>query len=216
MASTPGEVRDSLHRYRHCSVEHFSRGRALFHLFALRAVCRPILVLTRNPKVVGREHVPERAPFLIASNHIDTWDPIAVGHAINRPIAFFTKQELFRIPILRGLIRSLGSFALDRSHASSTTLKTALNVLRSKGGWSLCIFPEGTRSRTGSLLPFKKGIGGIAAKTQLPVVPVGIHRNAKGRFVIVIGEVIANISDPDVMQSRIEQSIATLVQTEPS
>jgi 1-acyl-sn-glycerol-3-phosphate acyltransferase len=138
------------------------------------------------------------------------FDPVAVAHAIDQPVAFFAKQEIFRVPVLRELLRSLGSFALDRGHLSTATLKTALNVLRSTSGWSLCIFPEGTRSRTGALLPFKKGIGGIAAKTQLPVVPVGIRRNPDGRFVIAIGEPIANISDPDVLQSRIEQSVASL------
>lgn len=210
MASTPGGNRDLLHRYRHCPVGHFSRWRALWFLFVVRGLCRPILVLTRRPKVVGREHVPRRGPFLIASNHIDMFDPVAVAHAIDQPVAFFAKQEIFRVPVLRELLRSLGSFALDRGHLSTTTLKTALNVLRSTCGWSLCIFPEGTRSRTGALLPFKKGIGGIAAKMQLPVVPVGIRRNPDGCFVIAIGEPIANISDPDVLQSRIEQSVASL------
>ncbi|MDP9360379.1 MAG: 1-acyl-sn-glycerol-3-phosphate acyltransferase [Acidobacteriota bacterium] len=211
MASTPREGRDPLHRYRHCPVEHFSRWRAVWYLFVLRAVCRPILVLTRRPEVVGREHVPKRGPFLIASNHIDMFDPVVVAHAIDQPVAFFAKQELFRIPVLRELFRFLGTFALDRNHVSSTTVKTALNVLRSTGGWSLCIFPEGTRSRTGTLLPFRKGVGGIAARTQLPVVPLGIRRNLEGRFVIAIGEPIADISDPDVLQSRIERSVASLV-----
>jgi len=204
---------DPLQRYRHCSPAHFSRWRAMYFLFALRAVCRPILVITRGAKVTGREHVPKRGPFLIASNHIDLWDPVHVAHAIDQPIAFFAKQEIFQVPLLGRLVRSFGTFALDRSHASSTTLKSALNVVRSKNGWSLCMFPEGTRSRTGSLLPFKKGIGGLAAKTQLPVIPVGIRKNARGRYFIAIGEPIVDVSDPEIIQSRVEQSIAALVRT---
>jgi len=210
MSSRPGRVSDPLHRYRHCSVQHFSRWRAVWYLFVLRAVCRPVLLLTRRLNVVGREHIPKRGPFLVAANHIDMFDPVVVAYVINQPVAFFAKQELFRIPLLRELFRSLGSFAIDRNHVRSETIKTALNVLHSTNGWSLCIFPEGTRSRTGTPLPFKKGIGGIAAKTQLAVVPLGIRRDADGRFFVAIGEPIENISDPDILQSRIEQSVVSL------
>lgn len=200
---------DRLARYRHCPPEHFSAWRARCYLLALRAVCRPILKVTYRPAVFGREHVPRRGPFIIASNHIDMFDPIVVAHAVDFPVAFFAKKELFEIPGLRGLLRFLGSFALDRRHPHSATLKTAFNVLRSGGRWALCVFPEGTRSRSGKLLPMRRGVGGLAVKTGLPVLPIGIHR-ADGRTIVTVGEPITGYDDPELLHARIEETLTRL------
>jgi 1-acyl-sn-glycerol-3-phosphate acyltransferase len=197
-------------RYSSCPPEHFSTWRACCNLIVLRFICRPILMLTYRPKVFGRQHVPKSGPFIIASNHIDMFDPIIVAHAVDHPVAFFAKKELFRIPLLRSLLRFLGSFALDRDRPGAGTLKTALNVLRSGGKWALCMFPEGTRSRTGKLLPLRRGVGAIAVRTGLPVVPIAIRRTSSGRFIVTIGETISAIADPDLVQARMEEWLTSL------
>jgi len=203
--------RDPLKRYTKCPPEHFSRWRSRWYLLALRLICRPILMVTYRPRVFGRKRVPKSGPFIIVCNHIDAFDPIIVAHAVDYPVAFVAKKELFQIPLLRDVIRFMGSFSLDRSHPTSSSLKTVFNVLRSEGRWALCMFPEGTRSRTGKLLPLKKGVGSLAVKTGLPVLPIGIHKSAAGRFIVTVGEPIMDVSDPEVVHANVQRSLIRLV-----
>jgi 1-acyl-sn-glycerol-3-phosphate acyltransferase len=82
------------------------------------------------------------------------------------------KQELFKIPVLGWLIKAVGSFPVKQHSADRNALRTALELL-SKGE-VVCIFPEGTRSLDGKLLPAQAGIGMIAIKSRAPVVPVAL------------------------------------------
>jgi 1-acyl-sn-glycerol-3-phosphate acyltransferase len=104
----------------------------------------------------------------------------------------------------------LGAFSLDRDKPSKASLRTALTALRSHGQWALCLFPEGSRTRNGEMLPLKKGVGSLAQKTQLPVLPVGIHRNKKGRFVIRVGEPIHEVSDSEMVLEQIDHALRRL------
>ncbi|HEV7241683.1 MAG TPA: lysophospholipid acyltransferase family protein [Thermoanaerobaculia bacterium] len=202
--------RDPLKRYKSYPPEHFSRRRSYLYLFIQRFICSPILIVTRRPKIFGRHNVPKTGPFIVVSNHIDAFDPVLVAHVVDYPIAFMAKKELFQTLIFGEMFRMLGIFALDRGHPSSSTLKTALNVLKSEAKWALGLFPEGTRSRTGKLLPFKKGVGGLAVRSGLPVLPIGIHRNAKGRFIVTVGEPFAGGSDPEAVHAKVHESLVHL------
>jgi 1-acyl-sn-glycerol-3-phosphate acyltransferase len=201
---------NGFNRYENCSSRHFSRWRFYFHLAVLRFICRPALILTYHPEVYGRENLIKSGSFIVVSNHVDTFDPIMVSHAVDYPIAFMTKKELFRNRGLAELIRLLGAFALDREQPSKASLRTALTALRSPGQWALCLFPEGSRSRNGELMPLKKGVGSLARKTQLPVLPVGIHRNKKGRFVIRVGQPIHEVFDADLVLQKVDEALRQL------
>ena len=205
-----GADRDPLHRYKSYSSAHFSRARSYWYLFVQRFLTSPILVVTRRPKVFGRHNVPKTGPYIVVSNHIEMFDPVLIAYVVNYPLAFMAKKELFQNPVLGEMFRSLGIFALDRDRPSSSTLKTALNVLRSDARWALGLFPEGTRSKTGKLLPFKKGFGGLAVKSGLPVLPIGIHRNEKGRFIVTVGELIEGGSDPEVLHAKVHEAVVHL------
>src|SRR5947209_16011055 len=137
-----------LERYQNCPPTHFSRWRFYVHLFALRFIFRPILVLAYKPKVYGQENVPKEGPFIVVSNHIDMFDPIQVSHAVDYPVAYLAKKELFGNRLMAEFYRFMGCFALDREHPSNTSLKSAFNVLRSQSKWALGMFPEGRRSQT--------------------------------------------------------------------
>ena len=202
---------DSLRRYTNCPPRHFSRWRFWWYLFVLRFISNPLLMLTFRPRVFGRQNVPAIGPFIVVSNHVNAFDPFFVARAVGYPVAFMAKKELFRYRFVGEAIRLMGSFALDRDNPSSSTLKTAFNVLKSRARWALGMFPEGTRSRTGSLLPLKKGVGGLAVKTGSPVLPIGIHRGMAGRFIVTVGEVIADDPDPEVVHTRIHESLLHLV-----
>ena len=82
------------------------------------------------------------------------------------------RMELFQVPVLKQFMRAFGAFPVRRGEADLSALRQATETLKS--GLALCIFPEGTRSRTGELLPFKKGGLVMAIQAQVPVVPVAV------------------------------------------
>lgn len=199
--------------YKSYPVSHFSKARVLYYFFILNTVVRPFLFYKVRPKVIGWENVPRnQGNFIVASNHISMVDPPLLAHALAYPIAFMAKRELFNAQWKAAIYRSLGTFALDRDNPDSATLKTALNVLKSPAGWALGIFPEGTRSTTGEILPFKKGLGSMAHKTGVPVVPVGITRFGKNRLLVRIGKPITGLADAEAIQDAVYKALVDLTQ----
>jgi 1-acyl-sn-glycerol-3-phosphate acyltransferase len=126
-------------------------------------------------RVEGRENIPAAGRCIVACNHISAWDPLFVAWAISfRRIPFFPgKQEVFRNPVLGWLLRKCHSFPLDRSRGDVGAMKWALDVLSSER--CLGIYPEGTRSKTGKLLPPKPGVGYLAAESGASVVPARVR-----------------------------------------
>jgi 1-acyl-sn-glycerol-3-phosphate acyltransferase len=124
-------------------------------------------------RAVGLEHVPEAGPVLLAANHVSLLDPPAIGAAIRRPIHFLAKRELFRVPLLGGVIRRLNAHPVDRSGSDSGALRLALSLLAK--GHGLLVFPEGTRGTGETLGAGKAGVGMLAALAGAPVVPVYIR-----------------------------------------
>jgi 1-acyl-sn-glycerol-3-phosphate acyltransferase len=117
-------------------------------------------------------HVPKRGPFLLAANHVSYLDPPAIGVCFRRPIYFFARDTLFRgpaDPILRGVNAVPVN---NRGGSDLTAMRRALDVL--KQGEGLLVFPEGTRSPDGNFLPARRGIGLLACKAQVPVLPTRI------------------------------------------
>jgi 1-acyl-sn-glycerol-3-phosphate acyltransferase len=125
-------------------------------------------------KVVGREHIPAR-PCIFMANHVSNLDPPIVLPELPFRTAFFIKRSLMRIPIL-GLGMRLGNFIpVDRDgrlESARESVQAANRVLIS--GVNVSTFPEGTRSRSGKLQPFKKGAFFLAMESGAPVVPISI------------------------------------------
>ncbi len=124
-------------------------------------------------KVYGEEHIPAKAPFIVACNHASNFDPPLLGTAM-RPylIHFMAKEELFRNPLMNWFLRYVGTFPVHRGRIDRQALVEAIRVL--KTGHVLGIFPEGTRGMEKELLPFHEGMAAIAVKTGVPVVPAAI------------------------------------------
>jgi len=114
---------------------------------------------------------------ILAANHMSYMDPPLIGSLIWRPVRFMAKDELFRIPILRQIVRGLGAFPVKRSMADRVALRHALELL--EAGEVVGIFPEGTRSDDGRLQDLEPGIAFIALKSMAPIVPVGIQGTEK-------------------------------------
>jgi 1-acyl-sn-glycerol-3-phosphate acyltransferase len=124
-------------------------------------------------KVAGREHIPARGAFIVASNHASWLDPIVLAVASPRRLTFLAKSDLFKGIFFKNLIRALGAFSLPREGAKIDSLKQALSFLEKGAG--LVVFPEGTRSKDGNITKPTAGLGFLSAKSGVPVVPAYIH-----------------------------------------
>jgi 1-acyl-sn-glycerol-3-phosphate acyltransferase len=125
-------------------------------------------------EVSGLEHVPARA-VVFCSNHQSNVDPPVLFEALHPRVHIFYKAELNAIPVLARAFRLGGFIPVDRRNkeAAMRSIEAAAASLRA--GNSFLIFPEGTRSRTAELLPFKKGGFIMAILAQAPIVPVAIQ-----------------------------------------
>lgn len=133
---------------------------------------RTYFFLYHRWKVEGRENIPLKGPVILASNHTSFLDPPVIGAAVNRPVWFIAKAELFHPTPLGWLLRKLGAYPVRRGEGDRAILRWALETL--DAGEALVIFPEGTRSPDGRLQSPQPGIGLIALKSKAPVVPIGI------------------------------------------
>ena len=137
---------------------------------------RDILSAAGTPVVVsGLEHIPRDQPVMYASNHSSMFDVWALFATLPGSVRFVAKRELFRIPILGRAMLAVGHVPIDRAARKSAfeAYDEAARMIR--GGTSVLVFPEGTRSPTGELLPFKNAPFGLAIAAQVPIVPVYVH-----------------------------------------
>jgi 1-acyl-sn-glycerol-3-phosphate acyltransferase len=133
-------------------------------------VLYPLAWLLAGLRVRGRERLVP-GPQILASNHVSNIDPVIVGLAAKREVHFLAKEELFTGPrFFAWLIRAWNAWPLRRGGGDPGAVKRCSNLLAA--GHKVVLFPEGTRSRTGELTPFKPGIGLLAQLNRVPVVPV--------------------------------------------
>jgi 1-acyl-sn-glycerol-3-phosphate acyltransferase len=126
-------------------------------------------------RVAGREQVPRDRAVVFCANHQSNVDPPVLYRVLHPRLHILYKAELQKLPVL-GRAFGLGGFVpIDRSsrERSVAALDQAAQSLRA--GNSFLTFPEGTRSRTGALLPFKKGAFILAIKAQAPILPVAVQ-----------------------------------------
>jgi len=130
--------------------------------------------------VEGFENVPAGRACIFMSNHVSNLDPPVLLPAIPGMTSVFLKRELMRIPLL-GTAMRMGKFVpVSRGHSrdeAQRSVAAAKEALAS--GLHITVFPEGTRSPDGKLLPFKKGAFFLAAETEAPMVPVVITGTAE-------------------------------------
>ena len=140
--------------------------------FAQRILLPPVMQIWRL-RSRGREHVPMTGPLIVAANHSSYLDPVALGVACPRPISYMAKAELFRIPILGGLIKRVHAYPVERGEKASASAAIKKSVQMLKEGRALGIFPQGTRVREGAG-DAKAGVALLASLGNAPVVPAYI------------------------------------------
>jgi cytidylate kinase len=143
----------------------------LFHAASRQVVVNFARFFLRY-RVSGREHIPRKGPLILACNHISFWDPPLVGAWFNRTLHYLAKVELFQNRVFGALLTAYNCIPIQRGPQARSALRGAEGVL-DRGG-AILIFPEGTRSKSGSLLPPRAGISHLAAVSRAPVVPARI------------------------------------------
>jgi len=147
-------------------------------------------------RVNGREHIPLDRAAVYCSNHQSNVDPPILFDALHPRMHILYKHEIDQIPILARAFRLGGFIPVDRRNreASLRSIENGASSIRS--GNSFLIFPEGTRSRTDDLLPFKKGGIHMAILAQAPIVPVAIRggRAAMQKGSWIIRPVVVDIA----------------------
>lgn len=121
----------------------------------------------------GLENIPEDGPFIIAANHIHALDPLIVAIIVPQHVSFMAKEEVMHSRLLGWLVKQVGSFPVKRGKADIQAIRQALKVLAT--GHVLGIFPEGTRSKTGEMQAAFEGTALLAARAEVPIVPVALH-----------------------------------------
>lgn len=148
----------------------------MFYLI-IRALAIVLYKILFRLQAYGRKNVPQTGGFILASNHASYLDPPALAATCPRKLCFLAKEELFKIVFLKQLISALNTYPVNSRSADFSSLRRAIKEL--KQGKGLTIFPEGRRTADGRIDQPSKGIGFLAAKTAVPIVPAFIEGSNK-------------------------------------
>jgi 1-acyl-sn-glycerol-3-phosphate acyltransferase len=140
-------------------------------------VVKPLMRAWFGIRLEGHEHVPATGPVILASNHRSNMDPVLLASAVDRPVAFMAKAELFVWP-LGSILRWIGQFPVRRGGIDREALRRTDAVLGR--GSMLGLFPEGTRG-DGTFSAVHPGLAYIVVRQRCPVLPVAIFGTERVR-----------------------------------
>jgi 1-acyl-sn-glycerol-3-phosphate acyltransferase len=138
----------------------------------VRAVVVAVLKVLFRFRIEGEEKVPQTGAFVLVANHLHNLDPLFTSAATPRPVHYMAKAELFRVPVLRPIIRWVGAFPVNRGKMDREAIRRGQAVL--KAGIGLGIYPEGTRSLSMKIERALPGAGLFAVRGDVLVVPCAI------------------------------------------
>jgi 1-acyl-sn-glycerol-3-phosphate acyltransferase len=139
----------------------------------LRPVAWVLCRLLFRIQFEGVENVPLKGACLITPNHVSYGDPIWLTIPLRRRVYYMAWDKPFEIPVLGPIMRAFGAFPVNVESVDASAQRAAKDVLSE--GRALVIFPEGGRTRTGKLMPFKMGAFRFALTHGVPIVPVTIR-----------------------------------------
>lgn len=126
-------------------------------------------------EVIGEENIIRDRSIVIMANHQSNLDIPVLIRYLDIPISFVSKIEISKVPILSKAMREIHCVFLDRSDIKQSALSIIQSIDTVKKGYSMCIFPEGTRSKDGNMGEFKKGAFKLATKSKAPILPITIN-----------------------------------------
>jgi 1-acyl-sn-glycerol-3-phosphate acyltransferase len=180
------------------AMHRLTRSRSLAWRFAKARARTLMWMLGVRATVTGREHLAGGGSFVFVPNHQSHLDILLLLALLPGRTRFAAKQELWRHPVMAAILDTLGMVPIDRERPEASV--ELLNRAAASGD-SFVVFPEGTRSRDGRLLPFKKGAFVLAIAAGLPVVPVTLRGTRRlmprgSRMTVVPGDVEIVIEAP--------------------
>ena len=202
------------------------RWKGILYIFGHGGVRLGLALVGIKVRIAGAEHIPLDRAAVYCANHQSNVDPPVLFTSLHPRMHIVYKKEIDAIPLLSHAFQHGGFVAIERRNkeAAMRSLEAGARSIRS--GNSFLIFPEGTRSKTAELLPFKKGGFLMALKAQAPVVPVAISggRDAMQRGSRIVRPVTVSIrvgapietagmdqSDRDVLIARVRAEIEALL-----
>lgn len=172
-------------------------------------------------KVIGYDQLDLSRQYIFMSNHVSNLDPPLLIPLLPYRVTIMAKESLFKIPILGRAMRMADCVPINRSNreAAIASVREAEQIIRR--GHHMIVYPEGTRSRDGRLLPFKKGPFYMAMETGVPVIPITLLGTEtllpKGKLLVKPGEVMIvfhppidpkQYADRDELMLAVRESIA--------
>ena len=188
-----------------------------------RGWARTILFLSRVPvRVEGRERLRSVESAVVVANHESLADILVLLVALPMQVRFLAKRRIFSVPVLGWSIRAAGFIPVDRGDRQRGAATFEAALARLQNGRSVIVFPEETRTRTGELLPFKKGAALLALRSGLPILPVGISGTRRvlprdtllptaGPAALVIGERIEAAGRPVTDRTKLTEEARVAV-----
>jgi 1-acyl-sn-glycerol-3-phosphate acyltransferase len=189
------------------------------HLYVLghRGVRLGLALAGIRVRVAGLEHVPRDRAAVYAANHQSNVDPPVIFDVVHPRLHILYKAEIDAVPILARAFRYGGFIPVDRRNKEAALRSIDAGAASIRAGNSFLIFPEGTRSKTAELLPFKKGGFIMAIKAQAPIVPVAVQGGRdsmrRGSWILRPVTVSVRIGEPiasaGITLARRDELIAT-------
>ena len=193
-------------------------------------ILAPVFHLLFRIRYVGRSNIPPDGGVILASNHISVLDPVIIAMAVTttgRAVRFLAAAEFFRKPVIGWGLRRIRQIPIRRGASDRRALEQAARVIRR--GALAGIFPEGTLSPDGELLPGKRGAARLTLASGMPILPCGIwgtrarwprggirwQRPLRPRVVVSFGPVIepaGELEDPTDVQATTDRIMAAIAE----
>jgi 1-acyl-sn-glycerol-3-phosphate acyltransferase len=144
--------------------------------FVLRFVTWILVHLLYRIRIQGAQNIPAEGPVLLTCNHVSYVDALVIGGCAPRAVRFVMYYKIFDIPVMRGLFETAGAIPIASNKENPDLLAEAFDKIDAalERGEAVCIFPEGTLTRTGELNPFRPGLETILQRRLVPVVPMAL------------------------------------------
>ncbi|MCH7687088.1 MAG: 1-acyl-sn-glycerol-3-phosphate acyltransferase [Planctomycetes bacterium] len=138
----------------------------------IRFFLTPFFKVWLRYEVRGLEKIPASGGALLLLNHQSHLDPLLIQSGMSRPVSWLARDSLFRIPVIGWILKGTYVLPIDRESAGASSIRKAVQYMQF--GFMLGMFPEGTRTRDGSVGEFKPGFVALIRRGNVPVYPVGI------------------------------------------
>lgn len=166
--------------------------------------------------IVGAEKIVPGTSYIVTPNHQGNADILALVTTLPLRFRWVIKKELLKIPLFGAALGGTGAIAIDRSDPRKAVKSLQEGTDKLGGGWSILIYPEGTRSPNEALQPFKKGPFMMAVQTGIPILPVtcnGAFRVLPKKTIIFRpGHIVIEVGDPIITEGMSEKDVPELME----